>query len=266
MDAWAASRTAAGISAGTIRLQRYYLTRLMGLCGDLDHVDLEVIDRFTGNPGWSANTRRSAATSVRSLLRWAVRAGIPVPPPDLLDVPSMKRGNPRPVPTEIVRRALFATTDPDTRLAIMLAAFCGLRRGEIAGLAWHDIATGERAVYVTGKGGHVRRVPYDHPQLVAALAAADTTSPWVFPSWRRPGRPVTADHIGVTVARALGGGWTCHQLRHRFATDTHAATGDLLTTQQLLGHASPATTQIYVQVPEDRLRAAVSGVGSYMTP
>jgi site-specific recombinase XerD len=49
-----------------------------------------------------------------------------------------------------------------------------------------------------------------------------------------------------------------HQLRHTFATRVYETTGDLLITQQLLGHASPATTAIYAQVSGSRLRDAVT--------
>ena len=59
------------------------------------------------------------------------------------------------------------------------------------------------------------------------------------------------------VSAALAGNWTAHTLRHRFATVTHDATGDLVVVQQLLGHASLATTQLYVAANHDRMRAAV---------
>lgn len=53
--------------------------------------------------------------------------------------------------------------------------------------------------------------------------------------------------VGDLVAAALPGGWTCHTLRHRFATRSYTASGgDLLAVQRLLGHAKPETTQRYV--------------------
>jgi site-specific recombinase XerC len=60
--------------------------------------------------------------------------------------------------------------------------------------------------------------------------------------------------------RALGMGWTAHQLRHRFATRVHDASGDLLVTQALLGHASPTTTAIYAKFSSPRAVEAVRKV------
>ena len=54
-----------------------------------------------------------------------------------------------------------------------------------------------------------------------------------------------------------GDGWTAHSLRHRYATTTYAVTRDLLLVSKLLGHASVETTQRYIAMPDDRLRAAV---------
>ena len=62
--------------------------------------------------------------------------------------------------------------------------------------------------------------------------------------------------IGKLATRVLPPPWTLHKLRHRFATVTHDATGDLIVVQQLLGHASLATTQTYVAVNRSRMRVA----------
>ena len=53
-------------------------------------------------------------------------------------------------------------------------------------------------------------------------------------------------------------GWTAHTLRHRFATRTYAAARDLVAVQELLGHAKPETTRLYIETPPDSLRAAVA--------
>ena len=62
------------------------------------------------------------------------------------------------------------------------------------------------------------------------------------------------------IARLLGKPWTAHSLRHRYATRTYAQTHDLLLVSQLLGHASVETTQVYVALPDDRMRAALDAV------
>lgn len=53
-----------------------------------------------------------------------------------------------------------------------------------------------------------------------------------------------------------------HQLRHRFATRAYSVDRDVFTVQELLGHASPATTRRYVLVPRSALRATVKAVAS----
>ncbi len=71
-------------------------------------------------------------------------------------------------------------------------------------------------------------------------------------------RHMHVDAVGKAMRRALGFASSAHALRHRFATRAYAGTHDLLAVQRLLGHASPATTQIYVAVSDDALRAAVA--------
>lgn len=60
------------------------------------------------------------------------------------------------------------------------------------------------------------------------------------------------------MAAALPPGWTAHTLRHRFATRSYAATRDLATVQELLGHAKPETTRLYVALPPDAMRQATA--------
>lgn len=77
-----------------------------------------------------------------------------------------------------------------------------------------------------------------------------------------PGRwqgHVEASYIGKHLSRLLDG-WTTHSLRHRYATRTYEATHDLLLVSKLLGHASVETTQRYVAMPDERLRAGLEAV------
>ena len=78
--------------------------------------------------------------------------------------------------------------------------------------------------------------------------------------WAFPGQDsghLSPPWVGKLAGRLLPAGWTLHTLRHRFASRAYAGTGDLIAVQQLLGHASVATTQRYVQPPQDSLRRAV---------
>jgi site-specific recombinase XerD len=83
----------------------------------------------------------------------------------------------------------------------------------------------------------------------------------VFPSLKTPGAAVTPTTVGRKVRAALGKQFSTHQLRHRFASAVYQASGhDLRLVQELLGHASVATTQIYTAVSSDSMRDAVAGV------
>lgn len=105
---------------------------------------------------------------MRTFYAWAAKAGhVEVSPAEELQSVLIARTLPRPAPDEALRAAL-AVADDRTRLAIMLAAYAGLRRAEIATLHTRQIGDGE--LLVVGKGGHHRRVPL-HPDLETDLRA-----------------------------------------------------------------------------------------------
>ena len=82
---------------------------------------------------------------------------------------------------------------------------------------------------------------------------------WVFPSTVRDGH-VGYDYLYKRVKAALGGRYTPHQLRHRFATQAYRGTHDLRAVQELLGHSSPTTTVRYTLIGNDAMTAAVHAV------
>jgi site-specific recombinase XerD len=69
---------------------------------------------------------------------------------------------------------------------------------------------------------------------------------------------LTSGYVSKLVSDALPPGWTAHTLRHRFASVAYSADRDIRAVQELLGHASVATTQIYTAIPKDALRRAVN--------
>ena len=72
-------------------------------------------------------------------------------------------------------------------------------------------------------------------------------------------REVVAPYVGKLMSRALMAGWSAHSLRHRFAGLAYSVERDIRAVQELLGHASVRTTQIYTPVPSGALRTAVRG-------
>ena len=143
----------------------------------------------------------------------------------------------------------------------------GLRISEALGLKRKDFSAGGDAITVTGKGHKQRMVPV-LPQVAKLVADYLALCPYDLPQdgplfIGAKGGPLSARVIQLAMARlrgALGLAETAtpHALRHSFATHLLARGGDLRAIQELLGHASLATTQIYTEVDAERLIEAYS--------
>lgn len=204
--------------------------------------------------GWDRSTVRSVRSSVAMLYAAGIAAELTEANP-ASGFPPMKTKapNPHPTPGDVLDAAL-ERSDAREGLILLLAARCGLRRGEIARCRGVDVIGewGERCLIVQGKGDKPRTVPIAD-DLAAAIRSRG--GGWTFPGG--DGGHLSPDWVGILASRILPGEWTLHSLRHRFATRAYAATTDLLTVQSLLGHASPATTQAYVRTPDEAARRAM---------
>ena len=164
-------------------------------------------------------------------------------------------------PDEAVR--LVAIADEDVlavrdRALLELAYSSGLRVSELAGLelAALDLAEGE--VRVLGKGAKERIVPVGEPARVSlkawlalrpTLPAPDSEAVFVSRSGRRlTSRAIQQRLAGWAVKRGLARHVHPHMLRHSFASHLLQSSGDLRAVQELLGHASIASTQIYTHL------------------
>lgn len=252
---WTRHQRATGAPETTITVRRNHLHQLAaGVDVGPWDLDYETLVGWLSRQAWAKNTRRSVRTTLRAFYGWALATGrVSESPAHLLAPIRMSRGKPRPTP-EIVYREALARADDRTRLAIMLAARCGLRRGEIAAARTDDVSEDllGRTLRVTGKGGHVRLVPL--PDDLAELIAGRPDG-WLFPS--PAGGHLTPHHLGKLISRCLPGEWTTHTLRHRCGTVAYAATRDLRAVQELLGHQKPETTALYTKVPDETVRAAM---------
>jgi integrase/recombinase XerC len=140
---------------------------------------------------------------------------------------------------------------------------CGLRVSELCGLDVGDLDLESLTVTVVGKGNKQRRVPMHErcaDTLAAwlngpknALASEDTPPAAVFLN-RRGGRLGTRD-VRRIVDRCSPSPAHPHALRHSFATHLLDGGADLRVVQELLGHASLSTTQVYTHVSKERLLA-----------
>jgi integrase/recombinase XerC len=145
----------------------------------------------------------------------------------------------------------------------------GLRISEALGLKRRDAPSQERdSVTVLGKGAKTRSVPVIVP-VSRAVEAYLELGPYRLPPEGplfvgAKGGPLSPRIIQLTVARLRGGlglpdTATPHALRHSFATHLLARGGDLRTIQELLGHVSLSTTQVYTAVDGTRLLEAWRG-------
>lgn len=245
------------VSPAARNLQGHYVRRFTE---DLDwrEATSEQISIWIHREEWAANTRVVAFASISKFYHWLcdVIEELDANPMRHVSRPKPRRGIPRPVPEDLLRRVLGDVSDSDTALMLRLGALQGMRRAEIAGLRMSDVDFERGVILVRGKGGKVRSVPL-HPEVRPLLEGRG--GEWVFPSCRMVG-PVSTRTVARKITAALGGTFTAHQLRHRFASAIYEASGhDLRVTQELLGHASVATTQIYTAVSSE---AKVSAVGA----
>jgi len=139
---------------------------------------------------------------------------------------------------------------------------CGLRISEALGLKHRDIEGNRDVLTVTGKGNKTRMVPL-LPQVSNLIATYVAICPYDLPPdgplfVGARGGPLSPRIVQLAVARMRGAlglpdSATPHALRHSFATHLLARGGDLRAIQELLGHASLSTTQIYTEVDAERL-------------
>ncbi|MCU1676241.1 MAG: tyrosine recombinase XerD [Frankiales bacterium] len=230
--------------------------------GDDEHVAL------------SAASAARTLVAVRGLHRFALREGLTLVDPGRdVKPPALPRRLPKAVSVEDVERLLEAAGFDGTALASRDRALLeflyatGARISEAVGAAVDDIDLTVGAVRLAGKGGKERIVPMGRPARDAvraylagtrpALVAAGRGTPALFLNAR--GGPLSRQSAWAVLRQAaekagLTDHISPHTLRHSFATHLLDGGADVRVVQELLGHASVTTTQIYTLVTVDRLR------------
>jgi integrase len=245
---------AAAMSVNTRGLKQHYLRRFIAQYEVRTCTSQEIIDWLSANPAWKPATRRAARSALTTFYGWLRKMGHRLDDP-AADTASVRvpMGAPKPCPEQVLAQAIDKA-DPRARLALLLGAYAGLRRAEIAGLHASMIDLEARTLRITGKGGRTRVVPMADA-LVEELTIAVARGGYFFPNGR--GGSLSPTSLGRLVSPLLGEGYSTHALRHRFATRVYQGTHDLRATQELLGHSSIATTERYTAVSDDQRRAAV---------
>lgn len=257
-------------SPHTLRAYLAELERVRGFLGDPDWQDvtLDQLRRFLAERAGQVGRRslgRTVAT-LRSFFGWLRRDGRSErDPASRLSAPRYPRTLPRYL-SESTAARLFdeARALPDERAARDRALLevlygSGLRASEAVALDWSDIAFDRRLAHVRGgKGGKDRFVPLSRPacSALATLRALGAAAGAVFRNTR--GTRLSVRSVARVLHRALGDAGLPeihpHALRHSCATHLLDHGADLRSIQELLGHASLATTQRYAHVSLQQLR------------
>jgi integrase/recombinase XerD len=220
------------------------------------------------HPPLAASSAARALVAVRGLHRFAVRDGlVETDPAREVRPPAAPRRLPKALPVDDVLRLLEVTTALRDRALLELLYSTGARISEAVGLDLDDVDSGERTVLLDGKGGKQRLVPIGRPALAAldaylvrtrpALATRGRGTPAVFLNARggRLSRQSAWQILKTAAERAaITAAVSPHTLRHSFATHLLEGGADVRVVQELLGHASVTTTQIYTLVTVNTLR------------
>ncbi|HEX6579026.1 MAG TPA: tyrosine recombinase [Jiangellaceae bacterium] len=248
---------------------------------DLGGLDVAVLRSWLARQrtlGRARATLARRASAARTFTAWAHRHGlIAADPGGLLGTPKARRELPGVLAVDAAAAVLDAVAaaaadgDPvglrDRALLELLYA-TGIRVSELVGLDMRDVDRHRRVVRVLGKGRKERSVPFGAP---ADAAVHD----WLVHGRPRLALPAAGDAVFVGVRGNRLGTRTAREIVHirfravpgapdlgphgwRHAAATHLLDGgaDLRSVQELLGHASLATTQVYTHVSVDRLRRA----------
>ncbi len=271
-DAWLSGRSAATRKAyvGDVRAFAEWMAR-SDVAGP-DGVDRLHLRRYLASLGTRKLARATVArkaAALRCYFSWLVRQGrLGADPARSLRAPSGGGRLPRVLSAGEVGALLdvAAPTALDRRdLAVLeLLYAAGLRVSELCGLDRGDIDLAHRTVTVLGKGAKQRRVPI-HDTAVSALRAwledgrDDLPGPPEAAFVNRRGNRLGQRDVRRILDRRAASPTHPHALRHTYATHLLDGGADLRVVQELLGHSSLATTQIYTHVSKERLRKVYGG-------
>ena len=234
--------------------------------------------------GARATTVRRKLAAGRAFCRFLQREGVIVDNPfGLLRGPRRERRLPKTLSVDDAARFLerpladLRDRTADEATAYRDAAFfealysTGCRIGEMTAVKWGEIDFARGTLVVTGKGSKERLVILGRPAIDALkrlrdfvgridpALADDAADAFISPTRKRASPRLMQRRMKVYLAEAgLPTDLTPHKLRHSFATHLLDAGADLRAVQEMLGHASLSTTQIYTHVSVERLKDAVA--------
>jgi len=246
-----------------------------GCPGRVAQIDVSTVRRFLAylhDHGYSKRTIARKHSALRSFMRFLVREGYLSSNPGAM-IPLIKKGRPLPkflYSPEVER--LIESQDVSSPLgtrdrAILETLYgAGLRVAELVSLDLGDVDSSVGYVQVVGKGGKERFVPLGTKAIEALGLYLSRGRPHLARcpgeralflnarGSRLTGRGIRDIMVRCSRRAGLAQVSSPHTLRHSFATHMLDAGADLRSVQEMLGHASVSTTQIYTHVTKDRLK------------
>lgn len=250
---------------------------------DCDAADIESFVALQRKQGRAAKSIARQLAACRTFFKFAVQENLRASDPSgVVDGVSVPSGIPKALNEEEIDRLLAACTGVDSysrrdRALLEFLYATGARISEACGLSLSDLDMDQQVVRLFGKGSKERIVPFGAPAKRAlvdwlAVGGRDVLSPR---QWRtrgdadavflgRGGRRISRQAAWNIVRRyanlaGLKADISPHVLRHSCATHMLKHGADLRVVQELLGHASVSTTQIYTRVDNEMLFAAYAG-------
>jgi site-specific recombinase XerD len=279
-------RSVGGLSPASVRAYSTDVTRFSEWAtrggaegpGDVDRIVLRRYLAFLSTRRYSKATIARTAASLRSYFLWCAKRGL------VEGDPSTRLSAPAPdsrLPRVLGHAELDQLLEPDPGsgtgqpdeidrrddAVLELLYGSGLRVAELCGLDVGDVDLPHRVVTVTGKGSKQRQVLI-HDRCAATLEAwldgprsamAGTESPVEALFYNRRGNRLGPRDVRRLLDRRSPVPTHPHALRHSFATHLLDGGADLRVVQELLGHASLQTTQVYTHVSKERLLTVYSG-------
>jgi integrase/recombinase XerD len=268
----AAPATLRGYRTDLLQLQRW----LEAAGTPLERVDTPLLRRYASYLGtlrYAPATTSRKLSAMRGAFAWLhARDRVPRDPAAVVPGPKQPRTLPATFKGSELERLLNRSVRPQPRALrdralLELLYGCGLRASEACGARIRDLDIAHRHLRVTGKGDKQRMVPLGRSAAGALSAYLQSARPalagsggddHLFLSVR--GRPLHPSDVRRALQAALRReglpSRSPHALRHSFATHLLEGGADLLSIQEMLGHASVATTQVYTHVSVRHLKSA----------
>jgi integrase/recombinase XerD len=240
----------------------------------IDHRGMRRFLAELDQAAYARTTINRRLSAIKTFFGWLVETGeLAADPLSVVSGPKQPKSLPSVLNGEMLQR-LLAISETDTTEGIRNQAFLellyasGARISEVAGLARGDVDFEQGQIRVLGKGRKQRIIPLHHLALKTLEHYLTEARPELARKAKQPsealflsvrGRPMSADMLRKVFKACLRAAWldeslSPHNMRHTFATDLLDNGADLRSVQEMLGHASLSTTQLYTHLSIGHLK------------